>query len=67
MIPGSKATDYDKSVIAGHYVFSTKEFFLIKEELDNFLMKKKINLNKYLQSYIKFSILRYAKGFNLIR
>jgi hypothetical protein len=67
MIPGSKATDYDKSVIAGHYVFSTKEFFLIKEELNNFLMKKKINLNKYLQSYIKFSILRYAKGFNLIR
>ena len=67
MIPESKASDFEKSIIAGHYVFSTKEFFLITEELNNFLMKKKIDLDKYLQSHIKFSILRYAKAFNLIK
>ena len=67
MIPESKASDFEKSIIAGHYVFSTKEFFLIKEELEDFLTKKKIDLDKYLQSHIKFSILRYAKAFNLIK
>lgn len=67
MMPNSKSSDYKKSIIAGHYVFSKKKFLLLKDEAKKVLGKKNINLDKYLQKEIEKSILRYVINFNLLK
>jgi Zn-finger protein len=66
MIKDSKATDYEKAIISGHYIFSEKKFTEIKEKLTSILKKKNKNLDKILKKEIKDSILRYLYNFNLI-
>lgn len=66
LIPNSKINKIEKAIIAGHYVFSDKNFLAIKEEVKNFLDKKNINLDYYLQKTLEKSIYRYAKNFNLL-
>jgi tagatose-1,6-bisphosphate aldolase non-catalytic subunit AgaZ/GatZ len=66
MIKDSKANDYEKAIISGHYVFSEKKFSEIKEELAKILKKNNQNLDKILKKEIKKSILRYLYNFNLI-
>ena len=67
MIKDSKANDYEKAVISGHYIFSEKKFLEIKERLTKILKKKNQNLDKILKKEIKDSILRYLYNFNLIK
>ena len=67
LVPNSKASKIEKAIIAGHYVFSTKDFKHLKEKIDKELSKKNINLDTFLQRCIKKSILRYAVNFNLIK
>ncbi len=59
-------SDYEKSIISGHYIFATNEFFEIKKDLLHFFKNKKINLDSELKKSIKLSILRYLKCFELI-
>ena len=66
MINDSTASDYEKSLISGHYIFSNKEFLHLKRKIETSLKKKKINLNQELKSAIKYSIMRYLKSFRLI-
>ena len=66
MTKDSKATDYEKAIISGHYIFSEKKFIEIKEKLTIILKKKNKNLDKILKKEIKDSILRYLYNFNLI-
>ena len=66
MIKNSKASNYEKAIISGHYVFSEKKFSEIKEELAKILKKNNQNLDKILKKEIKKSILRYLYNFNLI-
>ena len=66
MIKDSKASDYEKAIISGHYVFSEKKFLEIKEDLERILKKNNQNLDKILKKEIKKSILRYLYNFNLI-
>lgn len=66
MIKDSAASDYEKSLISGHYIFSNKEFLHLKKKIEISLKKKKINLNHELKSAIKCSIMRYLKSFRLI-
>ena len=63
----SKASDYEKAIISGHYVFSEKKFFEIKAKLAGILKKKDQNLDKILKKEIKDSILRYLYNFNLVK
>ena len=67
MIKDSKANDYEKAIISGHYVFSDKKFSEIKENLVIALKKKGQNLDGILKKEIKKSILRYLYNFNLIK
>ena len=67
MIKDSKANDYEKAIISGHYVFSEKKFSEIKEDLTKILKKNNQNLDKILKKEIKKSILRYLYNFNLIK
>ena len=66
MLPNTTATDRDRSIIAGHYIFSTPEFLELKKEV-LYDLKKKIHLDTYLREKVKQSIFRYLKGFRLVR
>ena len=62
----SKATDFEKSVISGHYVFSDPKFYEIKKKMQSSLKNKKINIDKILRSHVKSKIIRYLENFNLM-
>ena len=65
MIPNSNASQNDKAIISGHYVFSHPEFITMKNHmLDNMDDHKKLDL--FLKQEIEQAILRYIKCLNLI-
>ena len=41
MIKNTKANDYDRAIISGHYVFSEEKFTKIKEKVARVLKRKK--------------------------
>ena len=65
MLPNSKASKREKSIISGHYIFANNQFQNLKKELIKKLERKNIDLDKYLQKKIGISIYRYIKNFNL--
>ena len=61
MLKDTNATDTDRAVIAGHYVFATKECIDIKNQA-----KAKVdNLDDLLKNAVMKSIERYMTAFNL--
>jgi hypothetical protein len=64
MMPGTMATDRDRSIIAGHYVFSDPRFQEIKNSLQAQI--KSIDIDEHLTKIVRKSILRYLKHFNLL-
>jgi len=66
MSQDSKATRFDKAIIAGHYVFSTPEFLKIKKQAELRLKKQGIILDEYLKSKVKEAITRYIKNFRMV-
>ena len=67
MIENTRATDRDRAIIAGHYVFSKPECIELKAEASEHLRQKGINLNGSLRQEVKQSILRYLRNFRLVR
>ena len=65
MLENTNASDYDRSVIAGHYVYSTEEFKTIKRTAGDQLAKKNIDLDQVLKRQIKKQMMRYVRGFKL--
>ena len=61
MLKDSIASDKDKSIIAGHYIFSSKEFDELKLKAE----KKIHGLDNFLKEKVKISIFRYINAFNL--
>jgi hypothetical protein len=66
MLKDSDATDRERSIIAGHYVFSNPKFMDIKSVAKNILIKKNIDLDYLLKEAIKKAIFRYMINFKLI-
>lgn len=66
MVENSKATDYEKSIIAGHYVFSNIECIKIFEEARSILHKKNLSFDDIIKNNVKDGIMRYVKNLNLI-
>ena len=66
VIKNSKANNYEKSIIAGHYIFQSKIFRDKRKCSKIFEKKKNLNLDKVLKKEIKKSILRYLYNFNLV-
>ena len=66
MLTNSKASDRDKAIIAGHYVFSFPEIIELKSLASAELKKISIDLELFLKSQVKDSILRYMKNFRLV-
>lgn len=67
MLPDTKATDREKAIIAGHYVFSSPEYINLKNEVKATLLRKGLDLDIFLKDQIKKSILRYLVNFRLLR
>ncbi len=67
MIDSTTATDRDRALIAGHYVFSKPEVKELKIEASKELKHKGIQLEDYLKQQVKQSILRYLRNFRLVR
>ena len=67
MLPNTTASDRDRSIISGHYIFSTPECLELKKEVSEHLKSKRIDLDSYLYEQVKKSIFRYLDCFRLVR
>jgi tagatose-1,6-bisphosphate aldolase non-catalytic subunit AgaZ/GatZ len=67
MLPGTKADDRDRAIIAGHYIFSKSECIELKKKAEIALVSQGIDLDYYLKQQVKQSILRYLRNFRLVR
>ncbi len=61
MTNNTSASDVNKSIIAGHYVFSSDECINLKKEANQRIK----GLDEFLKNQVKSSIFRYMKAFNL--
>lgn len=66
MLPNGFATDRDKSIIAGHYIFADEEFLENKENASKELKIKGVIVDEYLKNSVSKSIYRYMKNFRLV-
>ena len=62
MINATSASDKDKAIISGHYIFSTAECLELKNQA-RFHIK---DLDTQLKNKVKESVFRYMKAFNLV-
>ncbi|WP_211922620.1 class II D-tagatose-bisphosphate aldolase non-catalytic subunit [Solidesulfovibrio aerotolerans] len=67
VLDAQRTSDNDKSIIAGHYVFSSQEFIELKKEVTHALAASGIHLDAYLKASVKASIMRYLRNFRLVR
>ena len=68
ILSNSTTTEREKSIISGHYIFSNPDFIEIKKAASRELKDKTgIELDDFLKSEIKKSILRYLLNFRVIR
>ena len=65
MIENTKASDRDRSIIAGHYVFAKPECIELRQEASRELLGKGIELDRHLKEKVKSSIMRYIFNFKL--
>ncbi len=66
MVKNSSASNYEKSIIAGHYVFSLQECKEVFSQARKDLEKKNISFDSYVRNSIKKGIMRYVKHLSLI-
>jgi len=66
LLPDSNTTDYDKAVIAGHYVFANERFKEIKKSISSKYESTGFDLDKSIKEGLKYAIGRYLYHFNLI-
>jgi tagatose-1,6-bisphosphate aldolase non-catalytic subunit AgaZ/GatZ len=62
MLNNTSATDKDRSVIAGHYIFASDECVELKMEANRRIK----GLDEYLKNRVRESIYRYMNAFNLV-
>jgi tagatose-1,6-bisphosphate aldolase non-catalytic subunit AgaZ/GatZ len=67
MLSKTNSTERDRSLIAGHYVFSHPQVKDLKIEASKELVRKGIHLEEYLKQQVKQSILRYLRNFRLVK
>ena len=65
MLDETTASDRDRSIISGHYVFSRPGCDEIKAKARKDLVKKQIDLDSHLKNEVKKSIFRYMKNFRM--
>ena len=66
MLNNTTASNRDRSIIAGHYIFSHPDCLSLKKDAASQLAKLGINLEQHLKQQVKKSILRYMSNFRLV-
>ncbi len=66
MLKNSNATEIDKAIICGHYVFSDEKIKQMKQKVESELLNKNVNLDMYLKTLIEQSMTRYLQLFKMI-
>ena len=66
MLDETMASDRDRAIISGHYVFSKPRCSELKAKARKDLEKKQINLDLFLKNEVKKSIFRYMKNFRMV-
>ena len=66
MVENSPASDIDRAIISGHYIFSKPECLELKAKASEKLASNGIDLNDYLKEQVKVAILRYLRNFRLV-
>ena len=67
VIDKTKISKIKCSELSGHYIFSSKEFKIIKQKASEILSKKGIDLDLIIYTSVKNAILRYLKSLNLYK
>jgi hypothetical protein len=65
MLDKTIASDRERSIISGHYVFSKPACDELKAKARKDLAKKNIDLDAHLKNEVKKCIFRYMKNFRL--
>lgn len=65
MLPNSKASDEQRAIIAGHYIFSDPKFLEIKQKMQEQMTE--IVIDDYLKDLLKINIMRYLRLFRLLK
>ncbi len=65
ILPDSTATDRDRAIIAGHYVYSDEEFVHVKERIRETCKKKGFDFDAGQREAIKMMIMRIMACFGL--
>jgi hypothetical protein len=65
MLSNSRATDYDRAVIAGHYIYSTPEFTAIFERMRDGCAQHGVNLDASIRDALKLMMMRIMALFRL--
>ncbi len=66
MLDETSASDRDRSIISGHYVFSKPACDELKAKARKDLANKQIDLDFHLKNAVKKSIFRYMKNFRIV-
>ena len=66
MLKDSKASQIEKAIICGHYIFANEEIKQMKHKVTSELLNININLDQYLKILIKQSMTRYIQLFKMI-
>ena len=66
LLSNTQATDYDKAVMAGHYVFATSEFREIKNRIASAARQKGFDLDTSIRESVKSCLRRYVHNLNLV-
>ena len=67
MVPGSEASDRDRAIIAGHYVFGTPAFQETRARIQAACAARGIDLERATIDRVKAAILRTAQALAMIR
>jgi hypothetical protein len=65
LLPNTTATDRDKAIMAGHYVFATSDFKAIYQRMRDAHERAGIDLDRALRDHLKRAILRTARPMGL--
>lgn len=67
MLPDTSASNVDRAIIAGHYIFASDDNKILMKEARQYLKQREIDLDQHLKLAVKASILRYLVNFRLVR
>lgn len=65
MLPDTEATDEDRAVIAGHYVFASQQFTEIMERIRRSGLQRGINVDARIRDHLKMMITRIITLFRI--